>query len=281
MYMGYIYKIINTINGKIYIGKSQTLVNESQSYLGSGILIERAIKKYGTDNFTKEIVEDGIETLDILNERETYWIMILNSTNRSIGYNVTSGGDGGDTLSKNPNREEICKKIQESNKKTWADLKMKRARSESLMENNNPFFRKKHSEETKRKISKKRKGQVVSDDVKNRISSTLKAMYSSGKLTKTVSEEQRRKHSAWMKQNQPTKQEWVKEKIRNTVKGAGNPSAKHWIFENENGEKKKVVGGFKSTCKELGLSYSIMRKTLRKTRKTKFHRGWTIYERIV
>lgn len=279
--MGYIYKTTNIVNGKIYIGKSKSLVEESQLYLGSGTLINYAIKKYGITNFTKEIVEDKIETIDKLNERETYWIITLNSTNRNVGYNVTLGGDGGDTISKNPNRKEICKNIQKSNKKTWSSLEMRKIRSESLKGNHNPFFRKKHSEETKRKISEKRKGQIVNEDVKTRISNTLKKMYDSGKLTKTVSEEQRKNHSNWMKQNQPTKQDWVREKIRNTVKGAGNPSAKHWIFENENGEKKEVTGGFENTCKDLGLSYSIMRKTLGKTRKTKFHRGWTVYERIM
>ena len=50
----HIYSIRNNINGKIYIGKSRLNVNEN--YFGSGLRIKRAIKKYGKENFTKNII---------------------------------------------------------------------------------------------------------------------------------------------------------------------------------------------------------------------------------
>lgn len=86
-----IYKTTNLINGKIYVG--QDIKNDS-NYLGSGLLIERAIKKHGREHFKKEIVEVCFSQNE-LNEKEIYWIKQFNSTNRRIGYNISIGGQGG------------------------------------------------------------------------------------------------------------------------------------------------------------------------------------------
>ena len=85
-----IYKITNTINGKIYIGKQS---NRNKKYMGSGKWIKRAIKKYGKRYFIKEIIESCNSNED-LNSREKYWIKELNSTNSKIGYNISKGGKG-------------------------------------------------------------------------------------------------------------------------------------------------------------------------------------------
>lgn len=90
----YIYKTTNLINGKIYIGLSTKLVEESESYYGSGNSILIAIKKYGKENFKKEILERDIEDRDYLCELEIFYIAKYNSAKRGIGYNLTHGGDG-------------------------------------------------------------------------------------------------------------------------------------------------------------------------------------------
>jgi hypothetical protein len=51
----YVYKITNTINQKIYIGK-HTTKNLNDKYMGSGKIIRNAINKYGIDNFIKEYI---------------------------------------------------------------------------------------------------------------------------------------------------------------------------------------------------------------------------------
>jgi group I intron endonuclease len=88
--MAIIYKITNNINGKVYIGKAKT---NNHRYYGSGLKITAAIKKYGKSNFTKTILEECDERF--AGEREKYWISKLNSTNDSVGYNISLGGEGG------------------------------------------------------------------------------------------------------------------------------------------------------------------------------------------
>ena len=84
-----IYKTINLVNGKFYIG--QTITNNPY-YFGSGIYLVRAIKKYGKKNFKREIIQ-YCNSLKHLNEREQYWIKKLKSQDRNIGYNIENGGN--------------------------------------------------------------------------------------------------------------------------------------------------------------------------------------------
>lgn len=86
----FIYKTTNLINGKIYIGKS---TKNNKNYLGSGRTLLKAIKKYGRENFKREIIENDINDIILLNLREIYWIEYYNSRNKKIGYNITKGGE--------------------------------------------------------------------------------------------------------------------------------------------------------------------------------------------
>ena len=88
-----IYKITNIINGKIYIG--QTIyslgVRWSQHCAKSSNCpkLSNAIKKYGIENFTIEVIEI-CNSMEELNKREEYWIKELDSMNK--GYNLCEGG---------------------------------------------------------------------------------------------------------------------------------------------------------------------------------------------
>jgi hypothetical protein len=109
-----IYKITNNIDGKIYIGKDTT---SNPNYFGSGLLIKRAIQKYGINNFIKEVI-DSTNDYSELSVKEKYWIKHYNSNNINVGYNLSSGGDGGDTLTNHPDILLIKQKISENNPKT-------------------------------------------------------------------------------------------------------------------------------------------------------------------
>lgn len=131
-----IYKIINLINKKIYIGKT---ISYKIDYFGSGILIKKSIKKYGLQNFKKEII-DNASSINELNEKEKYWINYFNSTDLNIGYNIGKGGNGGDLFTNHPNKEDIRKKYSKISEK-------------------NGMFGKYHKKESIDKISKNKKGQ--------------------------------------------------------------------------------------------------------------------------
>jgi len=86
-----IYKTTNLVNGKVYIGRD---LKNNPLYIGSGKVFLRAIEKYRRENFRKEIIEQ-CSSVEELNEREKYWISFFNSTDKSIGYNIMEGGQGG------------------------------------------------------------------------------------------------------------------------------------------------------------------------------------------
>lgn len=86
---GYIYKVTNKINNKIYVGKKVGDTFDS-NYLGSGTKIKNAIKEFRIDNFNVELIE-WCSTLDILRDRERYWIENLKSRDPNIGYNTKKG----------------------------------------------------------------------------------------------------------------------------------------------------------------------------------------------
>ena len=94
---GFIYITTNNINGKKYIGqKKYDACGNWKYYLGSGIILTKSIKKYGKENFSKEIIEE-CETKEQLNEREKYWISYYNAVDSDDFYNIAFGGDGGRT----------------------------------------------------------------------------------------------------------------------------------------------------------------------------------------
>lgn len=94
--MAYIYQIINDINQKIYVGKTEFSIEKRFKEHCKDAFRERnekrplylAMQKYGVEHFHIELIEET----DIPEEREIYWIEKLGSFKN--GYNATMGGDG-------------------------------------------------------------------------------------------------------------------------------------------------------------------------------------------
>lgn len=154
--MGVIYKTTNLINGKIYIGKrifDYDKFMRNNHYYGSGRLLKIAIKKYGIENFKREVIEEVNN--EILGEREIHWIKEYNSNNLEIGYNLSIGGNSKFGRKSKEFSEETKRKISESV-------------SKYLTDNGHPMKDKNHSEETKEKIRNTLKGRKLSDEHKRK-----------------------------------------------------------------------------------------------------------------
>jgi group I intron endonuclease len=210
-----IYKTTNLLNGKIYIGKDRY---NNENYLGSGKILKQAIQKYGRDNFNKEILEE-CQDEKLWLKREVYWIEYFNST--KVGYNIALGGNGGDTISNNPNKDDIRKRHSEKMKDPNVNKNKARGRKPIIkkrddpswinprlgkesplkgrssgkkgipnqkhsewMKDNNPFRGKTHSEEHKQKL-KEINSKPKSEEHKRKISETLKGN-KPGNMTKVV-----------------------------------------------------------------------------------------------
>jgi group I intron endonuclease len=152
-----IYKTTNLINNKIYVGQDKY---NNPKYLGSGLILRQAIKKYGRENFKKETLEH-CKDFDELNDREIYWIEKLQSTVRDIGYNICFGGHNGDHMTNHPNRDEICKKISIAGKGKKKTHATRQNMSNTQMGHIVSF-------ETRQKMIKTRKEHNVKPSKKNR-----------------------------------------------------------------------------------------------------------------
>lgn len=194
-----IYKTTNKVNGKIYVGKD---VTHGAEYLGSGVLLRKAIKKYGKENFEKTIIEECFSVED-LNAREVFWIKSLNSTDKKIGYNIAFGGTGGDTTTNlsDEKKKEKAQKFSESMKRVWNRPGYRERAANKMSSVWTPEYTKMMSEKmTGRKITWGKKmsegirrwnethKRVISEETKNKLSKASKGK----ELTKVTDEIERR-----------------------------------------------------------------------------------------
>jgi group I intron endonuclease len=158
----YIYKITNQLNGKAYVGLKTLTVEESTDYYGSGKLIQLAIEKYGKENFTKEILERGVDSFDELCSLERHYI-VLHDT-KINGYNMTDGGLG--MYGYTPTEEH------------------RKNMSDSISGEKHPQYGTKLSDQRRKELSeiaKKRKGRPVSEETRKKIAESMKGKRNAAK----------------------------------------------------------------------------------------------------
>ena len=202
---GYVYKITNNINGKIYIGLHKYNGDKiDENYWGSGRIISYAIAKEGKENFSREILE-WCTNRESLIDREIYWIAKLDARNPEVGYNLAPGGDGGDL-------GEVVRKHQsevQSGSKHWNYGKhLSEETKKKISESHRGI---KHTEECKKRMSELKtqyfKTHSVAEDVRKRISEgnknvSAETRYKRGLANrgKKFSDEHKRKMSASIKE---------------------------------------------------------------------------------
>lgn len=188
-----VYKHTSPSN-KVYIGITcRTMEARSEKggigYSGNKYFY-KAIEKYGWDNFTHEILFQGLSKDEACN-KEIELIKFYNSTNPKFGYNICAGGEG----RLNSFQSEITKqKISEASKQHWNNPETRKRMIEGLKG-------RKVSDETKNKISNAQKGKYVPPEVCEKISKSKKGKHpwNYGKKCEPRSEETKAKISAYNK----------------------------------------------------------------------------------
>ena len=166
----HIYLVTNKLNGKHYVG--QTTVSKNK--YGHGEALKLAYDKYGKKNFNYEIICNGVNNRNTLNFMEKFWIKVMDSRAPN-GYNIEEGGTTKGEIS-----ESTRQKLREKNKGKIVSIEVREKLSKAgkgrkhspktiekmkLAAQRNLKLRPKRigiklSEETKKKLSEMRKGEL-------------------------------------------------------------------------------------------------------------------------
>jgi len=169
-----VYQIVNNQNGKIYIGASRDIKNrwrmhkldlKKREHINA--FMQQDFETYGIEAFDFFVLEEC--SIDELDEKEKYYIETLQSRELFGGYNYTDGGQGvpGKIFS-DVTREKISKALMGNNNGHFA--KWTEERKESVRGENNAWFGKHPTEETRKKISEAGMGRVQSPSTREKIS---------------------------------------------------------------------------------------------------------------
>ena len=199
---GYIYLIVNNVNGKTYVGKrmfrSKNQKWDTDNYMGSGHYLKRSQNKYGIENFEKFLIAYTYSEEDAC-EKEKLWIAEYRKRGKAE-YNIADGGQGGliGTWT-----EERRKKMSESKKGSHYKGS---PRSEEAKRNISEAHKGLHpSEETRKKMSEAHKGHKawnkgkkglygMSEETRKKMSEARKGIQFSEEHIKKLSEAKKGRH---------------------------------------------------------------------------------------
>ena len=165
-----IYLVTDSANGKMYVGqtvgtsKQRWSSHKSKVATGSQLFFHRAIRKHGTDSFKVETLCECPDKAS-MDSAEKFFIWFLGTSKHSFGYNLAKGGARQGVKVSQQTKEKISMaqkgKPKPGNSRPMDDktkTKLSIALKEYYKSRPNPFKGKKHSPETKMKISASKKG---------------------------------------------------------------------------------------------------------------------------
>lgn len=172
---GTIYYLINSVNNKVYVGKTSTSIKQrwkehcTATRNKSQHAIHRAMRKHGIEKFQIKTLSENVPSEE-LNKMEIIWIILMNSLPPN-GYNMTQGGQGGSPT--DAVREKIIKNITER----WSDPEL-RAKYLEIM----------RQPERRKKISTGNKKASTDPETKQRRSEAAKKKWEDEEFRKKLSE---------------------------------------------------------------------------------------------
>jgi group I intron endonuclease len=204
MFIGFIYHVTNTVNGKMYIGKTiKPFDGRWQEHIKlsrwkRGFYLHRSIRKHGASAFAFEIVDVAFAE-DELNRKECERIACECAAEPQFGYNCTFGGDGGkhrDAMA----RPDVHERISASQKEIWLRPGFRARRSATTSAANRKRF---ENPEQRLLLSAALKLATERPEVRAKISNASKANWKSPEhrarmfAARTTPEARERRRKTW------------------------------------------------------------------------------------
>ena len=200
---GVIYRITNSVNGKIYVGQTvqdrETRFSQHISYAlrGGKEPLARAIRKHGKENFVLEVLEEVPRSQ--LDAREVHFIAALDARNPQVGYNVCVGGGG---MGEGPDHpcygrevgEEERHRLSEAHSLRWSKMS-----AEDRLAFGAKLSAVPRDPEWLARMSASLKGRIITDEQRAKMSDA-------GKRRAPITEETRRRMSAAAKGRKHTEE---------------------------------------------------------------------------
>lgn len=244
-----VYIITNKLNGKYYVGSSvntEKRLWRHRKELESGthhcIFLQRAWDKYGSDNFSFDILKQCLSLEEARALEQEY----LDKEYGTL-YNTSRISSGGDLISYHPERAEIVLKMKKSLEERYANLSEdERKRLYGQPQEANGMYGRKHTEEAKRKMSEANKGNQNAKGAKWSVEQRAK-------LSQVASERTGDKNPFYGKaHSEETKQLLSKKK-----KGQLPPNTKKVVIDN------KVYVSATAASKDLGVAVATITNRIR------------------